>query len=67
VSNIGPKTGERWTGAGPELDGYRVELSADGEAAFVTDPDGDTTSLSRAAWVPVADALLALHAAAARR
>jgi len=66
VSNVGPKTGERWTGAGPELDGYEVALCPDGEA-FIASPDGDVVTLPRVAWLPVADALLALHAAAARR
>jgi hypothetical protein len=64
---VGPKTGERWESAAPGLNGLTVELSADGETALISDPDGDVCTLPRAAWVPVADALLALHVAAARR
>lgn len=62
MSVIGPKTGEKWASA--ELPGVAVELSADGELVFVTDEDGDTCSLPREAWVPVADALLAIYVAA---
>jgi hypothetical protein len=64
---VGPKTGERWKNAAPHLGGLSVAVSADGETALIVDPDGDVCTLPREAWVPVADALLALHVAASRR
>lgn len=61
MSVIGPKTGEKWASA--ELAGFSVTPSPDGVLVFITDEDGDTCSLPRKAWVPVADALLAIYVA----
>lgn len=59
------RTGERWSSS--NTGAVSVELSADGEQAVISDRDGDSCTVDRADFAPLADRLLAAHVAASRR